>query len=361
MNTEKTELRLGDCIEEMKRMRGRSVDLVVIDPPYFQIVKEEWDRQWKDLEEYRRWIEEVAAELQRVLKKNGSLYVFTDERVGAYVQVEFDKHFRLLNNLVWDKGSTLSMKSIMGSMRKYCPTTERILFYEQKDVPNNKGISEILHSDPECWTGIKKYLREEKEKTKEAMGFKSDRELYKWVGKETGKTEVCSHYFHESQWIMPSEKAYRALQRGGCFTEPWEKIKEEYDWQRRILYTGMTDEKRGEIKESWKDKARVWNNDWRAVEILRMGNFNHTRRHPTQKPVELIRYLIERSSRKGDVVLDCFSGSGSTLRACQMCGRRGIGIEKDAGYYEAAKEWLGRDPEADKYGYEQVMEIPKLF
>lgn len=54
--------------------------------------------------------------------------------------------------------------------------------------------------------------------------------------------------------------------------------------------------------------------------------------HPTPKPVPLLRYLIEASCPPGGVVLDCFAGSGATLRAAVDCGRRAIGIEVDQQY-----------------------------
>ncbi len=55
--------------------------------------------------------------------------------------------------------------------------------------------------------------------------------------------------------------------------------------------------------------------------------------HPTQKPVELISALIEKHSNKGDTVLDCFSGSGTTAVSCLQTERYFIGCEKDDTYY----------------------------
>lgn len=60
--------------------------------------------------------------------------------------------------------------------------------------------------------------------------------------------------------------------------------------------------------------------------------------HPTQKPVQLLEYLIKTYTRKGDVVLDNCMGSGSTGVAAVKCGNRFIGIEKDDHYYLVAKE-----------------------
>jgi len=60
------------------------------------------------------------------------------------------------------------------------------------------------------------------------------------------------------------------------------------------------------------------------------------RLHPTQKPVDLLLYLIEKSSVANEIVLDPFLGSGSTLVACVKAGRRGVGIELSEEYCEIA-------------------------
>ena len=63
-----------------------------------------------------------------------------------------------------------------------------------------------------------------------------------------------------------------------------------------------------------------------------------SRYHPTQKPVGLVRYLVETYSNPGDVVLDFTMGSGTTGVACREVGRRFIGIEKELKYVEVARQ-----------------------
>jgi len=60
-------------------------------------------------------------------------------------------------------------------------------------------------------------------------------------------------------------------------------------------------------------------------------------KHPTQKPVALLKHLIRIASNEGDVVLDPFMGVGSTGVACVQTGRRFIGIEIDPQYFAIAK------------------------
>ena len=63
--------------------------------------------------------------------------------------------------------------------------------------------------------------------------------------------------------------------------------------------------------------------------------------HPTQKPVELLEYLIQTYSKEGDTVLDNCMGSGTTGIACVNLNRNFIGIEKEEKYFKIAKERIG--------------------
>lgn len=63
--------------------------------------------------------------------------------------------------------------------------------------------------------------------------------------------------------------------------------------------------------------------------------------HPTQKPVELMEYLIRTYTNEGDTVLDNCMGSGTTGVAALKCGRQFIGIERDPHYFETAKNRVG--------------------
>lgn len=79
----------------------------------------------------------------------------------------------------------------------------------------------------------------------------------------------------------------------------------------------------------------------KTISIFRVPSswqkFNRERGfHPTQKPVELLRYLIRTYTQESETVLDFTMGSGSTGVACQLENRKFIGIEKDENYFEIA-------------------------
>ena len=74
------------------------------------------------------------------------------------------------------------------------------------------------------------------------------------------------------------------------------------------------------------------------ISILDFSNANRKdRSHPTQKPVDLLEYLIKTYTNEGDLVLDFTMGSGSTGVACMNLNRKFMGIELDKKYFDIAK------------------------
>lgn len=121
----------ADCMDILKQLPEKSVDCILTDPPYFGIVKNDWDNQWKDIFDFQRWVGELGKEFLRVLKDNGSFYWFGDDKTIAYCQVELDKYFRLLNSIVWRKTGLQTMKGAESVFRSFAPITERCLFYDK--------------------------------------------------------------------------------------------------------------------------------------------------------------------------------------------------------------------------------------
>ena len=97
-------------------------------------------------------------------------------------------------------------------------------------------------------------------------------------------------------------------------------------------------------------KANRENGDGRLVARLRRGsvlrcdrpNASAVTLHPTEKPIPILRQMIESSSLMGDTVLDPFAGSGSTLVAAKLEGRRSIGVEIEERYAEVAARRLSQ-------------------
>ena len=106
------------------------------------------------------------------------------------------------------------------------------------------------------------------------------------------------------------------------------------------------------------DTATCWKQTWELIQINRhFGRLNGSRdsavlqywvtpdqskKHPSAKPVSLMAYLVDKLTAEGEIVFDPFMGSGTTGIACQRTGRKFIGIEKDASYFEIAQKRLDK-------------------
>jgi DNA modification methylase len=86
-------------------------------------------------------------------------------------------------------------------------------------------------------------------------------------------------------------------------------------------------------------KGTPWVRD-NAISDVIEWSYSGNKLHPTQKPLPVLSKLIEAFSSTGDLVIDPFAGSGSTLVAASMLGRRWLGIELDAEYYALASRRL---------------------
>jgi site-specific DNA-methyltransferase (adenine-specific) len=90
---------------------------------------------------------------------------------------------------------------------------------------------------------------------------------------------------------------------------------------------------------SFKSAVRKYLWTWNGMLQQDMKN-KDIRIHPTQKPLRLFEMILRDYSNENDLILDCFSGSGTTAIACHNLKRRFICIEKDKDYYEASLERL---------------------
>lgn len=107
------------------------------------------------------------------------------------------------------------------------------------------------------------------------------------------------------------------------------KVGKVTEYARTEIMGGVSNAPKNKVYDEWYPKnIIVQSNAGSSVKSI----------HPTQKPVPLLEYLIRTYTLEGETVLDNCMGSGSTGVACLNTGRQFIGIEKDAQYFELAKE-----------------------
>ena len=294
----------GDCLKQLPNINDKTIDLILIDPPY-NIGKDQWDNFGVTKKGYKPkkysgicyydWMTEIFFHLSRVMKDSGSFWFFhndfrtmaeLDRRIDEYTDLEFR------NFIVWNKlfggckreGFLRGYVQVEG-LRKFQKIAEYIMFYTKKDLHNKLRVERLKR-------GIKS----------------SDigKEILSKNGKETGwysNIETGKNYPTE-ETIVPITK-----------------------------HLGLTLEDFVPKFNNQRTHHSIWDYDFDSKKIG----------HITPKPIALLSNIINHCSDPGDVVLDCFGGSGSTGVACIRTNRKYILIEKDEEYVKISSRRLAAE------------------
>ena len=297
----------GDSLKNLKQIPNQCISLILTDPPYHSTKKENIvnDTSFKSDDEFLFWMENYFIEWKRILRPNGSIYLFCSSTMSAKLSSLMSKYFNLLSHIVWTKPNDPGFDGWKGKMnktalRQWYPHSERILFAE----PTVEGPLKKV------WFG--EYLKSQRLK----CGLSS-----KQVSETIGAFGKINHGGAVSNWEagrnIPSREQYDKICRAFKQTG---KIK-------RMQY--------------YEDLIRPFNVN-PNVEFTDVWNYNSVRpykgKHPAEKPIELLEHCINASTYKHDIVLDCFSGSGSTALASLDLERQSISIEIDLHWFETIKE-----------------------
>ena len=224
---ETNKIYLGDSYELLKDIPDKSVDLVVIDPPYLIDYKTNHRKDKThdfcsaiENDSNSDLIEYIIPELHRVLKDDTAIYIFSSPDTIDFFKSLIDKYFKIKNIIIW--------------------------------VKNN-------------WTA----------------------------------GDLEAQYGKQYEMCIYANKGRKKI-NGKRITDVW-----------------IANDEMGLNRVSGNEQV-----------------------HQNQKPLELIKRMIEKSSNENDIILDCFMGSGTTCVAAKELGRRYIGIEIDGNYFKIAKDRL---------------------
>lgn len=230
----------GDALQEIKKLKSDSINLICIDPPYLTTT-EKWDK--KEVVN-----EELSKELFRILKSTGNFYCWCGigEKSQSLIRwfPIFSKHFKFKDLLTWKK------QRGMGMRKGWLYTREEIMWF----VKNNAQF---------IWNKKEQYSNEKRP----------------WHMTKNGK--------------MINKSEYKRL------TNVWTDIFEEG--------YGTSPQK-----------------------------YSSKKLHFAIKPVKIIERIIKLHTKKNDIVLDCFTGSGTTCIAAKNLNRRYIGIDNNKDFCEIA-------------------------
>ena len=291
----------------LKTLSDDSVDLIATDPPYFRVKGDAWDNQWADKNAFFDWLDDVLVEFARVLKPNGSLYLFAGPHLATEVEGVVSRRFNVLNHIIWRKKNGRHLGCCKESLRKYFPQTEHIVFAQSKKPK------------PFAYAAVLDYLESARLKAGVSRAA---------INKACG-CKMSGHWFGRSQFSIPSESHYSTMNDlfGGTL-KPYAVFKKAFTVLRDLS-----------------KNARRTFNVTKHVHYTNVWDFETVRwyegKHPCEKPLDLMEHIINTSSHPGDVVFDAFVGSGSTALACRSTGRTFIGSEMGEAEFALAVERLG--------------------
>jgi site-specific DNA-methyltransferase (adenine-specific) len=323
---ESTTIYHGDCREILPTL-GR-FQTVITDPPYGK-VRGDFDHAWTNrramLADVIQWRDAIVA----AMTANATLWWFAWPSLAGMIEASIAEVLNPLAHVVWKKPTTLANKHCPEHLRAPGPETERILMFEQYGA-DNWALGEAGYGAKcdELRGHVFRPLIDYFIGQRDAAGITAA-EVARIRGCST--TMIGQHHFSASQWALPSPETYAAMRQAapGYFRREYEELRREYEGLRRE-YEGL---RRYFALRQGHPKTDLWEFPTQTTDRPN---------HPTPKPLELIRFIVEISARPGSVIVDPFMGSGTTLLAAKLEGRRAIGIEINEEYCELAANRLAQ-------------------
>nr|AMK59516.1 DNA methylase N-4/N-6 [uncultured bacterium UPO68_UPO87] len=233
-------------------------------------------------------------ELQRVLKKTGSIYLHCDPTASHYLKILMDAIFgptNFGNEIVWKRQNSKGL-----AFTRFARNHDIILRYTKSD----KWIwnAQYTEHDPEYVRQFYKYTDEKGRTYRLADLTNPNKNRPNLTYEFLGVTRV---------WRWTRERMQKAYEDG--------LVVQNKPGQVPALKRYLDEQEGNPVDDIWSDVAPV-----QAQAQERLG-------YPTQKPLSLLERIINASSNEGDVVLDPFCGCGTTVHAAQKLNREWIGID----------------------------------
>lgn len=324
----------GDNLQVMshllKDFRGK-FDLIYIDPPfdskadYKKRIKVRGstaesdqgafeDKQYGDIwnnDEYLQFLFERLVLLRELLSNSGSIYVHCDVNRGHYIKCLLDEVFgssNFRNEIVWKRTSARA------DSKTYNHVHDTIFFYTKTDdFIWNRQFTE--HSDS--------YLKSKYSRVDEnGRRYRLD---------NITSPNPRPNMTYEWKGFPPPANGWRYSR---------EKMA-ELDAEGRIWYPDEKTKRPQLIRFLDESDGRPLDSVWTDIYPVN-SQASDRLDYPTQKPVELIERLIKASSNKGDLVFDCFMGSGTSAVATGKLGRRFVGADINLGAIQTTTNRLIR-------------------
>lgn len=305
-------LRQGDCLELMKDIPDKSIDMILCDLPY-GTTKCNWDNIIS--------FQGLWEEYQRIIRVNGYIVLFsTQPFTSKLINSNIDN---FSHQWIWDKN--MSANPLLAKKMPMKNFEEIIVFcfnYDKYDFRRNyfEDILEFIGKNKS--TIIKE--------TNQGLDhcFRTNSTQFGIPTQENYNLLIDLYKIDQ----MKNFKRYDELKKYERVYNPqMVKLKKE-----RTIGGGIM-KSSDAIGVEYKTEMKKTDVEYPKA-IIKFSNRKGKLLHPTQKPIELLEYLIKTYTNENDTVLDNCMGSGSTGVACINTNRNFIGIELDENYFEIARD-----------------------
>ncbi|MBM2815255.1 MAG: Mtase protein [Ignavibacteria bacterium] len=304
------QLILGDNLEIMRKMDAETIDLIYLDPPFFSNRNYEviWgdkgevrsfeDRWSGGIDHYIAWLKERVAEMHRLLKPTGSIYLHCDWHANSYIRVYIlDKIFgedKFRNEIFWRRTNpkglaftkfarnidTIYLFSKESNNFKWHPQYKK---YEEDKVNNQYSL---IDENGRRYQ-LTSLLNPNKNRPNLTYEFKGVIKVWRWTEERMKEADL------NGMIVVPRNG--KGIPRFKRYLDEQEGIPVDNLWEDIPNIQGGSQEKIG---------------------------------YPTQKPEKLLNRIILASSNEGDLVFDPFVGGGTTVVVAEKLKRKWLGIDQ---------------------------------
>ena len=298
----KIKLYNDDCFNHFKKVKEKSIDLFILDLPYNQTACN-WDKDIIDLD--KMWLE-----IKRIMKPAAVIVMFCTAKFGYRLIHSNPRWFKY--DLIWKKSKKVGFLSA-----NKMPLRQHELIYIFKE---KQGTYNPQKTEGKPYTATRKNANIYSEKIKHKPTInKGDRHPTSIIETPTN---------HENLYVFKDKQGtYNPQKTEG---KPYKKNRKK----EKTVY-GSREESNTDNKGE-RHPTSIIEEEPPENTFLEFNN-PHKTIHRTQKPVDLLEWLIKTYSNEGDTVMDFTMGAGSTGIACMNIKRKFIGVEKDKEIFKLAK------------------------
>jgi len=302
------------------------VDLIYIDPPFatnghFKIGEDRANTisssngdevAYSDTligADFLEFLRERLIFLRELLSERGSIYLHIDYKIGHYVKLIMDEVFG--RDMFRNDIARIKCNPKNFNRKAYGNIKDLILFYSKSATPT--------------WNDPRVSFSEDDE---ERLFKKVDKDGRKYTTIPLHAPGETSNGNTSKEWKGMKPPKGRHWRTDPAILEEWDK-QGLIEWSangvpRKKIFLDERDGKK--MQDIWEFKDPQYP------------------QYPTEKSLDLLKFIVEASSNEGDLVLDCFAGSGTTLVAAQSLNRNWIGIDKSEQAIKVAKKRLADLP-----------------